>query len=47
MSLPPIKSADLPVLLENENININKKLGLVKHMKKKAANDAQLLMYSS
>ena len=31
-------------LLDDENMNINRKLNVFKHIKKKAANDAQLLM---
>lgn len=30
-----------------EKLNINRKLSLLKHRKKQAANDAQLLMYLS
>ncbi len=30
---------------EEETMNANRKLSVYKHLKKKAANDAQLLMY--
>jgi DNA repair exonuclease SbcCD ATPase subunit len=46
MSLPAIRSSGSPVDLDEDSSNVNKKLSLLKHMKKKSANDAQLLMYT-
>jgi hypothetical protein len=36
--------ANINVDLEDDGLNVNRKLSLLKHIKKKAANDAQLLM---
>jgi hypothetical protein len=44
MSLPPLKSATDLSLDVDDDVNVNKKLTILKHIKKKAANDAQLLM---
>ncbi len=45
MSLPAIKTVgDLSINIDDESLNVNRKISMLKHVKKKAANDAQLLM---
>ena len=38
--------ANVSADIDDDSLNVNRKLSLLKHLKKKAANDAQLLMYA-